>query len=199
MLSPDTLLDYEDSAPFEDPNGQHLASGETAFTDLLTESESFHDTGNMVCDRLLPAARLIDDLGHTSCNFYAHGQAAAAEILILQITQFETLGPEEPAGTCRPFEANTDLFTLAGLDDDWESTGLQPNPTQREDSILDDDDLSCVALDLGDPLTGFPWNASACSDTPRFYDVCTAAVDQPVLNLDSDDEDMGEEEVVLDF
>ena len=198
MLSSDTLLEYDDSTQFEGPNDQPQDSGETAFIDLLTESEPSRDTGNMVCDRLPPAARLINDPGHTSCNFYAHSQAAAAEILILQITQFETLDPEEPAGTCHLFEVNTDLFALAGLDDDWEPIGPQQNSIQSDGSALDDD-LGCVALDLGDPSTGFPWHASPCSDAPGFYDVCTATMDQPVLNLDSDDEDMDEEEVVLDF
>jgi len=166
--------------------------------DLFTEPETSQDTGNMVCDCLLPATRLIVDLGHTSCNFHTHTQAAAAEILILQMIQFGALSPEDSAGTGHPFEVNADLFALAGLEDNWEPIDLQPNSIQREDSILDYDVLSCMALDLGDPSTGFPWHTSTCSDVPLFYDICTATTDQPVLSLDSDDEDMGEE-VVLDF
>jgi len=198
MPPSDTLLEHDDSTPSEDPNDQPLDLGGISFMDLFTEPEPSQDTGNMVCDRPLPATHLIDDLGHSSCNFHAHDPAAAAEIPILQIIQFGALGPEDSASTGYHFEANTDLFTLAGLEDDWESIGLQPNSTQREDSDLDCGALGCVALDLGDPSTGFPWHASTCSDISLFYDICTATMDQPVLSLDSDDEDMGEE-VVLDF
>jgi len=198
MLPSDTLLEYDDSTPSEDPNNQPLDLGEISFMDLFTEPEPSQDTGDMVCDRFLHATRLINDPGHTSCNFHAHDQAAAAEILILQIIQFGAIGPEDSAGTGH-LETNADLFTLAGLDDDWEPIDLQPNSTQREDSVLDYDALGCVALDLGDPSTEFPWHTSTCSDIPRLDDICAATMDQPVLSLDSDDEDMGEVEVVLDF
>ena len=198
MLPSDTLLEYDDSTSSEDPNDRPLDLGELSFMDLFAEPEPSQDTGNMVRGCFLPATRLIDDLGHTSCNVHAHGHAAATEILILQTIQFGTLGPEDSAGAGHPFEANPDLFTLAGLDDDWEPIDLQPSSTQSEDSVLDYDTLGCMALDLGDPSTEFPWHTSTCSDIPRFYDICTATMDHPVLSLDSDDEDMGEE-VVLDF
>lgn len=198
MLPSDTLLEYDDSTPSEDPNDQLLDLSEASFVDLFTEPEPSKGIRNMVCDCLMSATCLIDGIGLTSCNLHAYRQAAAAEILILQMIQFGALGPEDSAGTGHPFEANADLFTLAGLDDDWGSIDLQPNSTQREDSVLDYDALGCVALDLGDPSTGFPWHTSTCSDIPLFHDICTATMDQPVLSLDSDDEDMGEE-VVLDF
>jgi len=70
MLSSDTLVEYGDSTPFEDPNEQPLDLFETAFMDLFTESEPSQGTGNVVRNCLLPAARLINDLGHTSCKFH---------------------------------------------------------------------------------------------------------------------------------
>ena len=116
---------------------------------------------------------------------------------MLQMIRFESLGPEETADTCHLFEANADVFTLVGLDDDWEPIGLEPNHTQDlEHSFLDDDDLDCMALDL-DASSGFPCHARAGSDIPQCYDLGTKALDQPVLDMDSDDE-MGEESV-LDF
>jgi len=196
----DALLEYDDSEPFEDPGNPPLDPDETAFMDLFIESESSQDIGNMVCDCLLPAAHLTNDLGYTSRNFHIYGSTAAAEILTLRITQFETLGLDAAADAGHLFETNDDVFTLAGLDDDWESINPQPNPTQRRENAPPDDyDLRCMALDLGASSTGFHRHASTRWDVPRFfYDLGTAASDQPVLDLDSDDEEM-REEAVLDF
>ena len=201
MLLSDTLLEYDDSTPSEDPSDQPQDLGEISFMDLFIEPEPLKDTGNTVRDRLPSAIRLIDDLGHTSCNFHKHDQAAAAEILMLQMIQFGALSPEDSAGTGHPFEANTNLFALAGLDDDWEPNDLRQNSAQTEDPALDYDALGCVAFDLSDPSTEFPWRTSTCLDISPLDDICTATMDQPVLILDSDDEDMGEEEeeVILDF
>lgn len=88
---------------------------------------------------------------------------------------------------------------MAGLDDDWESVDLQPGPTQQwKRSLLDDDDIGSVTLGLDAPSAVFLWHASARSDVSRFDDIDAASLDQPVLDLDSDDEEMGEE-TVLDF
>lgn len=121
-------------------------------------------------------------------------------MLIFQTIQLEPLCPEETSDTGHLFEANADVFTLAGLDDDWESIEVQPKFTQRrEHSFLDDDGpgLDCVTLNLDAPSIGFSWHTSTRSDVSRFCDLGAAALDQPVLDLDSDDE-MGEE-AVLDF
>lgn len=179
--SSDTLLEYDESTPFEDPGDPPLGSDGIVFTNLFTEPEFPQDTINMVCDCLLLITRLIDNPGYTPCNFHTYDQAAAAEILIFQTTQFETLVPEEAADAGHLY---ADVFTLAGLDGDWESDDLQSNPTQRrKHSLLDDHDLGCMALDLDAPAS--PW----------FRDLVT--LDHPMLDLDSDDE-MGEG-AVLDF
>jgi len=102
---------------------------------------------------------------------------------------FETFGLREAADTGHLFGADTDLFTLAGLDDDWKMIDLQPNF---------DDDLGCMALDLDGSPTGFPWHTSTPSDGPRIHDLGAAPLDQTVLELDSDVEETGEE-AVLDF
>ena len=167
--------------------------------DLFTESESSQDTEAMVCDLLLFTAHLINDLGYTSCDFHIYDQATAAEKLTFWMPQFETLDPEETFDTGHLFKADTDSFTLAGLDDDWETTDLQPASTQRQRSFFDGDVLGCITLDLGAPLTGFPWYASTCSDVPLFYECGAVTLDQPVLDLDLDEEGTTEEEVVLEF
>jgi len=198
--SSDALLEYDDSGPFEDPDNPPLDPDETAFMDLFIESEPSQDIGNMVCDCLLPAAHLTNDLGYTSCNFHIYGSTAAAEILTFRIIQFKTLGLEATADTGHLIKANDDVFTLAGLDDDWESIDPQPNPTQRRENPPPDDyDLHCMALDLDASSAGLPWHVSTRSDVSRFYDIGTDALDQSVLDLDSDDEEMGEEEAILDF
>ncbi|KAF9651367.1 hypothetical protein BDM02DRAFT_3184620 [Thelephora ganbajun] len=115
------------------------------------------------------------------------------------IPPFETLGSQETADTGGLSEADADASTLAGLDDHWDSTDLEPNSTQRRElSFLDDDNLGYMTLDLDASSTGFPWHASTRSDISRFYGLDTATLDQPVLDLDSDDE-MYEEEAVLNF
>jgi hypothetical protein len=186
--SSDTLLEYDQSTPFEDPGDPPLGSDEIVFTNLFTEPEFPQGAVNMVCDCLLLITRLIDNPGYTPCNFHTYDQAAEAEILIFQTIQFETLVPEEAADTGHLY---ADVFTLGGLDGDWKSDDLQSNPTQRRKySLLDDDDLGCMALDLDASSAGSHWHAS-----PWFRDLAT--LDHPMLDLDSDDE-MGEE-AVLDF
>lgn len=195
-LSSDTLLEYGDATPLGGSDDPPMDSDETSFTDLFTEPESSQDTGSMVCDYLRPSTHLISDPGHTSCNFNVYGHGAAAEILIFQMIRFETFGPD----MAHLSEENADAFTLAGLDYDWESIDLKPNPTQRQEhSFLDGNDLGCMALDPDAPSTGFLWHATTHSDVPRFDDLDAATLDQPVLDLDSDDEEMGDEEAVLVF
>ena len=112
--------------------------------------------------------------------------------------QFETFGLKETADTGHLFEADTDLFNLAGLDDDWETIDLQPNPTRSWEHTFFDGDLDCMALDLDGSSTGFTWHASTPSDVPRIHDLGAAPLDQTVLDLDSDFEEASEE-AVLDF
>lgn len=89
---------------------------------------------------------------------------------------------------------------MAGLDDEWETIDLQPNPAQRrEHSFLDYGDLSCMTLNLDAPLTGFPWHASACSDVSRFHELGATTLVQRALDPDLDDEEMNEGEGVLNF
>lgn len=108
-------------------------------------------------------------------------------------------GPKETADTDCLFEAGDDALTLAGLDDDWETIGLRSNLTQeRSDSSLDND-LGYMALDLDASPTVFPWHASARSDAPCFHDLSSPALDQVMLDLDSDNEETAEGETVLDF
>lgn len=76
--SSDTLLEYDNSEPFEDLDDAPLDSDEASFMDLFTESESSQDTGNTVCDYLLPAAYLTNDLGCT-CNFRIYDSAVVAD------------------------------------------------------------------------------------------------------------------------
>ena len=110
--------------------------------------------------------------------------------------------PEETTDTGHFFRANNDAFTLVGLDDDWETIGLQPapSPTQRRDrSLLDDDDPGCMDLHLDASPTVFPWHVDIRSGIPCYHDPGSAALDQPVLDLDSDSEEIAGEEAVLDF
>ena len=193
--SSDTLFEYASSTPFENLEDPRLDSDETMFTDLFTGSEPSQDIGNMVCDCLLPATYLIIDTECTSCNSHVYGQPAAVEILIPRMTQLETIGPEETAETGHLFEGETDAFTLAGLDDGWESISLQASPIQTwQHHFLGNNDLGYRAFDLDASPTEFP----TCPDIPRFCDLGTTTLEHPTLDLDSDDE-MGEEEAVLDF
>lgn len=199
MLSSDTLLEQGDSTPSGDPDPEDLPldSDETTFMDLFTETP--RDTGNKVCDSILPGDRLIDDLGHTFCNSHIYGQDAATKTLMLRMTQVGTLTPQEIPGVGPLFEANPGAFTLAGMDDGWESVDMQLNPTQRRDAPpLDDNDLGCVAPDPYALSTAFPWHLGTCSDILQFHDIGFVALGHDVLDLDSDDEEMGEE-LVLDF
>lgn len=63
------LLEYEDPSPFVDPSDPPLDLDEPAFMDLFTETESFRDTENMVCDYLLPTAHLTNGIGYSYCDF----------------------------------------------------------------------------------------------------------------------------------
>ena len=112
--------------------------------------------------------------------------------------QLGTLYPEEKSDTYNL--GDTDVFTLAALDDDRESIDPRPIPTEGpEHSLLDNGDPSFMALDLDVSSAGPLCHTSARSDVSRFYDLY-AALDQPMLDLDSeDDEEMGKEETVLDF
>jgi hypothetical protein len=182
-----------------DPSDPPLDLDEPAFMDLFTEFEPPQDAENMVCEHLLPTTHLINDQGYT-CNFHVYIQAATTGILILWMSQVETPDSEETTDAGHLFRANNDGFTLVGLDDDWETIGLQPSPSQRRDrSFLDDDDLGCMDLDLDASSTGFPWHADTGSDVLCHYDLGSAVLDQPVLDLDSDNEEIAEEEAVLDF
>lgn len=114
--------------------------------------------------------------------------------------QFEMPGPKEMADTDCPFKAGDDALTLAGLDGGWETIGLQQNLAQeRSDSSLDDNGPGYMDLDLNASPTGFPWHASASSDAPCFYNLSSSALDQFMLDLDSDNEETVEGETVLDF
>lgn len=198
--SSDTLLKYEDLAPLADLNDPPLDLGEPAFMDLFTESEPSQERENVVCDCLLPAAHLTSSLGYTYCNFHVYDQAAIAEILTPWMLQFETSGSEEITDPGHLFSTDNDTFTLAGLDDDWETIGLQLSPTQRRSyPPLDDDDLGYMALDRDASLTIFPWHTSICSDFSCFCDLGSTTLNQRALDLDSEDEDIAEEEAVLDF
>jgi hypothetical protein len=147
-----------------------------------------------------PATHLTNGLGHTHCDFRAFFRAAIAEILILWILQFEILGPKETADAGCLFGAGDDALTLVGLDDDWGTIDLQPNLAQkRDDPPLDDNDPGCMARDLSASSTGLPWHANSRSDAPCFPNLDAAALDQFMLDLDSDDEEMAEGETVLDF
>ena len=172
---------------------------EPAFMDLFTEFESSQDAETMVCGHLLPATHLTKDQGYTYCDLHVYGRAAAAGILILWMSQVGTPNPEETANTGHLFRADNDAFTLVGLDDSWETIGLQPSPAQRRDRSFLDDDLGCADLDLDASSTGFPWHAGTRSDVPCFCDLGSSALDQPVLDLDSDNGEIAEEEAVLDF
>lgn len=103
--------------------------------------------------------------------------------------------PEESADTCYLFEGDADVSTLAGLDDDLD---LEQNHSGSQgDSLLDGNDLSRLTPNLTSSSAGFLCHTSA---HPNFSWVCPldVALDQPVLDLDSDGND-GEEEMVLDF
>lgn len=50
MTSSDTLFEYEVPSPFVDPSDPPPDSDEPAFMDLFTESKSFKDTEDVVCD-----------------------------------------------------------------------------------------------------------------------------------------------------
>lgn len=175
-----------------------LDSDEPAFTDLFTEFECSQDAENMVCDHLLPATHLTNDQGYVYCDFHAYDQAATAGILMISMPQVETSDPEEITDAGHLFRANNDAFTLIGLDEDWETIGPQPSPTQKRDcSFLDD--LGCMDLDLDALSTGFPWHAGTRPDVLCYRDLSSTALDQSVLEMDSDSEEIAEEEVVLDF
>lgn len=98
------------------------------------------------------------------------------------------------ADVCLLFEGDTDDFTLAGLDDDWESIDLQPSLTVGPEHCFLDE-LGYMSLDLDASSAGFFHHAG---DFSRHHDL-GAALDQPVLDLDSEADEMGGEEMVLDF
>lgn len=88
---------------------------------------------------------------------------------------------------------------MVGLDSDLETISLQPSLTQKRDDSPLDNDPDCMVLDLDASSTEFPWRASTRSDAPCFYNLSSAASDQFMLDLDSDDEEIAEGETVLDF
>jgi hypothetical protein len=113
------------------------------------------------------------------------------------MTQLEL--PEEMADVRFFFEGDADVFTLPGLDDDQESIGLRASPTLgREHFFLDR--LDSMPLGQDASSNGFLCHTSGLLDFPRYRDL-GAALDQPVLNLDSEDDSVenGGEEMILDF
>jgi len=116
------------------------------------------------------------------------------------MAQLEIPRSREMTDVCFLFEGDTGVFTLAGLDDDWESIDLRASPVVgREHYFPDSNGLDCMPLDLDASSTGFLHHSSDCSDFSRYRDLGTA-LDQPVLDLNSDDDDeMDGEEVVLVF
>jgi hypothetical protein len=162
--------------------------------DLFTESESSQDAENMVCEHLLPTTHLTNDQGYTPV-ISTYIQAATTEILILWMSQVETLRSPKKQLTLATFSrANNDAFTLVGLDDDWETIGLQPNPPRDETVLSLTTMISAVwiliwmLLRLDFPGTRYLLGCSL------FYDLGSATLDQPVLDLDSDNEEIAEEE-----
>lgn len=105
-----------------------------------------------------------------------------------------------PKETAAVFKGDTDVFTLAGFDDDWDSIDLRSSLiVGQEDCFPGDDELDCMSLDLDASSTGIPYHTSDLSDFSWHHHL-GAALDHPVFDLDSDDDcDMGREEIVLDF
>lgn len=116
------------------------------------------------------------------------------------MAQLETPRSREMTDVCFLFGGDAGVFTLAGLDDDWESIDLRASPVVgREHSFPDRNGLDCMPLDLDASSTGFLHPSSDCSEFSRYRDLGTA-LDQPVLDLNSnDDDEIGEGEVVLVF
>lgn len=191
-LLSDTLPEYSGAGPFEGPDYSPLDPGETDFMDLFTESESSPYTGNAVRSCCQPVTHLTSNLGHPSSNFRIYSTPAAG-ILMPRTTQS---GSEETADTYL-FEEDAGGFTLAGLDDDWESVDLQLSPTERrERRLLDGNSLS---LGLAAAPAELAPHASACSDFSRFCDLDAALDDQPMLDLGSYEDDEMDRETILDF
>jgi hypothetical protein len=191
-LLSDTLPEYSGAGSFEGPDCSPLDPGETDFMDLFTESESSPYTGNAVRSCRQPVTHLTRNPGHTSSNFRIYSTPAAG-VLMPRTTQS---GSEEMADTYL-FEEDASGFTLAGLDDDWESVDLQLSPTERrEHSLLDGIFLS---LGLPAPPAELPRHASACPDVSRFCDLDAALDDQSILDLGSDEDDETGREIILDF
>ena len=115
------------------------------------------------------------------------------------MAQLETLHPKETADDCILFEGDVDVFTLAGLDDDWESISPKASPTAGQGHpILDNDEPCSVSLCLDAPLTDFLYHGNDRSDFSQYHGH-DAVLDQPMLDLDSDDDEIDREEIVLDF
>lgn len=114
--------------------------------------------------------------------------------------QLEIPGPKGTIDTGCLFGAGDDALASVGLDGDWEMIGPQISLAQKRDgSSLDDHDPGYMVLDLDASSTEFPWHASPRSDAPCFYNLGSAALDQFMLDLDSDDEETAEGETILDF
>lgn len=116
------------------------------------------------------------------------------------MTQLEMPNSKGTADDRSLFKGDADVvFTLAGLDDDWESIELRPSPTVGQGhAFLDIDELCFVPLCLDAPLTDFLHHANDRSDFSWYHNL-GAGLDQAVLDLDSDYDEMDKGGMVLDF